>query len=242
MNYNKKDIIDVIRKSTEENKGIPLGKLRFKKETGITPYMWSKYWAKFSDAQKEAGIVPNKLQPAYDDGFIIGKVIELMLKRKKFPTYAEIFVESNEDAEFPSKATVQRLGNKKQLANKIIEHCKNKKGCNNIVDLCQAVINCSHKRVDDDGSAGSHVIGEVYLFKSGRFYKIGKTNDTVRRGKELRIQLPERCVLIHSIKTDDPSGIEAYWHNRFKEKRKNGEWFDLNSADVKSFKRWRRIH
>jgi len=72
-------------------------------------------------------------------------------------------------------------------------------------------------------------------------YKIGKTNDTVRRGNEIRIQLPERTDLIHSIKTDDPSGIEAYWHKRFETKRMNGEWFDLNSSDIKAFKRWRRI-
>ena len=47
--------------------------------------------------------------------------------------------------------------------------------------------------------------------------------------------------LIHSIKTNDPSGIEAYWHKRFEAKRMQGEWFNLSSADIKAFKRWRRI-
>jgi len=47
--------------------------------------------------------------------------------------------------------------------------------------------------------------------------------------------------MIHSIKTDDPSGVETYWHKRFDTKRLNGEWFDLNSADIKAFKRWQRI-
>ena len=80
-------------------------------------------------------------------------------------------------------------------------------------------------------------IGFVYLIKSGRFYKIGKTNAAGRREYELAIQLPEKAKRIHVIRTDDPSGIEAYWHKRFEAKRKNGEWFELNAADVAVFKR-----
>lgn len=79
--------------------------------------------------------------------------------------------------------------------------------------------------------------GHVYLLKAGRYYKIGKSNALGRREREISLQLPDRARTVHSIKTDDPAGIEAYWHSRFSEKRKNGEWFALEPADVSAFRR-----
>lgn len=73
--------------------------------------------------------------------------------------------------------------------------------------------------------------------KSGRFYKLGRTNHVGRRHWELGIQLPEKLNLIHSIATDDPVGIEKYWHERFADRRANGEWFELTKADIDAFKR-----
>jgi hypothetical protein len=68
-------------------------------------------------------------------------------------------------------------------------------------------------------------------------YKIGKADLVGRRTKQVAVNLPEDLELVHAISTDDAYGIEAYWHRRFDEKRRGGEWFVLTAADVKAFKR-----
>lgn len=239
----KQEILEEIKRTTKENGGKPLGSARFENETGIKPYDWGRFWVKFGDAQQEAGFIPNQFISAYADEHIIEKLINLTRKLNKFPGQRERTLARNNDATFPSEGVFRRLGNtQKQLAKKMYEYCKDRNDYEDIKKVCTLILEKSDDQENFDNKIGNEEIGEVYLFKSGRYYKIGKTNDTVRRGTELRIQLPEKIDLIHSIKTDDPSGVEAYWHKRFGSKRMNGEWFDLDSADIKVFKRWRRIH
>jgi hypothetical protein len=240
MALSKQKILDEIKRTALENGGKPLGRDKFEKETSIKPYEWEKYWPRFSDAQEEAGLERNQLNVAYSDEFLFEKAIGLMRKLKRFPIYAEFRIERNNDPQFPDKKVFQRWGTKQALAQKVVEYCVDKNGYDDILKLCDEVLKKTVKH-EDSQTDNKEMLGEVYLFKSGKYYKIGKTNDTVRRGNELRIQLPEKMDLIHSIKTDDPSGIELYWHRRFDSKRMNGEWFDLNSSEIKAFKRWKRI-
>ena len=236
----KQDIINEIQKTAKQNGGVPLGRERFERETGIKPYDWGKYWAKFTDLQREAGFSPNTLNSAYDAEFILEKFIMLMRELGRYPTRGDLLVKSTSDSEFPSPNTFTRFGNKQDTAQKISEYAT-QKGYDDVVELCKVILGDSKEKESNADDSEANQVGAVYLFKHGKFYKIGKTNDTVRRGNELKIQLPENLDLIHEIKTDDPSGIEAYWHRRFEAKRMNGEWFDLNSADIKAFKRWRKI-
>jgi|SRR5579859_2763961 len=82
-----------------------------------------------------------------------------------------------------------------------------------------------------------HVSGFVYLLRSVKHYKLGRTNAAGRRLRELAIQLPQKPDTVHVIETGDPEGIEQYWHRRFADRRQGGEWFALSADDVRAFKK-----
>jgi hypothetical protein len=190
-------------------------------------------------AQLEAGFTPNVLQTAYENEFLLKSLTLLIKEIGKFPTKANLTMKRHQDETFPSPETFRRLGNKESLVSTVLRYAKDK-DLIDIVTICEGEIK-EVAQEDKEEKNTSVRIGEVYLFKHGKYYKIGRTNDAVRRGTELRIQLPEELVLIHSIKTDDPSGVEHYWHRRFESKRMNGEWFNLDLSDLKSFRRWKKI-
>jgi len=157
-----------------------------------------------------------------------------------FPVANEIRLRARTNPGFPWHNTFARFGDKRALLERLREFSA-ARGLLDVVELCTAALELSPQREDAalDDVAHGHVLdlGFVYLLKSGRFYKIGRSNSVGRRERELSIQLPEKAEVVHSIKTDDPVGIETYWHNRFSDRRRNGEWFQLTASDVAAFKR-----
>jgi len=119
---------------------------------------------------------------------------------------------------------------------RIQEYCREREGYDGVANMCSAIRGPRKLPSDDDVDPGEHY-GFVYLMKSGRYYKLGRADHVGGRERDLAIQLPDKIITLHSIRTDDPVGIEAYWHKRFDATRKNGEWFDLSNSDVKAFKR-----
>ncbi len=234
---NKAEILGEIRRTAQENGGIPLGWRKFFSVTGIRETDWlGRYWPRWSEALQEAGFAPNQLTSSYDEADLIERYIAVIRKLGGLPANADLRMEARVDSSFPSDKTFARLGSKEDLVAKVLEHARSREDYSDVVALCEAYQPRRRSPAADDGGDEAE-IGFVYLLKSGRFYKVGRTNASGRRERELAIQLPERASNVHVIRTDDPIGIEAYWHRRFGSKRKNGEWFELGPADVAAFKR-----
>ncbi len=234
---NKQHILKEIRRTAEENGGTPLGWRKFFSETGIREADWlGRYWPRWSEALREAGFSPNQLTSAYEDAELIDRYIGVVRKLGRLPATADLRMETRTAPNFPSDKTFARLGSKAELVAKVLDYCRAREGFDDVVAICTAYE--PRSRVSDPESQSVEgEIGFVYLMKSGRFYKIGRSNAAGRREREIALQLPEKTKTVHVIRIDDPVGIEAYWHKRFESKHKNGEWFDLESADVTAFKR-----
>ena len=233
--FDKGHIVGEIRRTAKENGGKPLGVRAFRRETGIKESDWrGRYWANWGEALQEVGYSPNLWQGAYDTDFVLEKLAGLAKDCGHFPTHAEINLRTRKGS-FPSERVFRRLGPKNVLAAKLAEYCKGRLGYEDVVALCSPVL--------EQGASVSEKaplqeeFGFVYLLKSGRYHKIGRSNAVGRRGYELAIQLPDKAAVVHTIKTEDPVGIERYWHKRFEDRHKNGEWFELTALDVSAFKR-----
>jgi len=233
----KKHILDEIKRTAKASGGIPLGRLRFYNETGIRETDWLKYWARWSEAVHEAGFEPNEKMQAYDENELLDKLIPFIRELHRFPVGRDIRLRARRGDGFPTDTTFRRLGTKNEVATKLFKHLQGREEFEDVLSICELLIVPSAADQSIEGEAGSIGVGYVYLMRSGRSYKIGATNDIGRRGREIALELPDPANTIHVIKTDDPFGIEAYWHRRFAAKRKNSEWFDLDRADVSAFRR-----
>jgi hypothetical protein len=234
----KSHILSEIRRTAAENGAAPLGEERFAAETGLKKAHWyGRYWVRWSDALREAGFQPNQFVAARPETDLLSKLVELTRELGHFPLEGELRLKSRSDPQFPSHNTFRRLGNKTTRMARLQAFAL-EQGHRDVADLCAPLAEAVRAgEPDEEPPQDGETFGFVYLMKSGRFYKVGRTNAVGRRERELAIQLPERVKLVHSIKTDDPIGIEAYWHRRFQDRRRNGEWFELTPRDVAAFRR-----
>ena len=238
MNVTREQILAEVRRTATANGGKPLGRLAFLGETGIRESDWrGRFWARWNEVLRDAGFGPNKLNEGREDSVLLDRFADLALELGRLPVYSEIRLKKRTDPTFPNDKTYSRFGSKNQLLHKLHEHCTSNSSYATLLPLIEIALEADESPNAQTPTATETIEGFVYLVRMGKHFKIGKTFSVPRRHREIELQLPEKLKPVHVIRTDDPSGIEAYWHNRFKPKCTNGEWFSLSPEDIRVFKK-----
>ncbi len=214
------------------------GRRKFSAETGILESVWwGKYWSKWSDAVTEAGLEPGKVSTKKSTDFVLETYADICRHYGKLPSASEVRLYLSQRSGLIShNAMLNHFGSKSVLDQEFASYVRSTASAQDLLLIIKDERSAKH--VDrQEQHISKKQDGYVYLLKSGRHYKIGKSDDIERRIKSIMVSLPEKAELVHAIRTDDPSGIESYWHRRFAEKRANGEWFALSVSDVAAFRK-----
>ena len=237
---NRATILAEIRRVALANGGAALGQNQFEKLSGISQGVWrGKFWLRWSEAVAEAGFAPGKMQEAHPDEFLLERLAELTRQCGHFPTSSETRMQRVNDKSFPTHGVFDRIGTKLEKIAKLREFAQLHSAYADILDLLPREVAEERTATEHSGERPEKGDGHVYMLKLGKHYKIGRTFAVPRRHREIALELPEKPDIVHSMSTDDPEGIEAYWHRRFARKQTNGEWFALDAEDVRVFKRRR---
>lgn len=187
----KRQILREIHRLANANRGVPPGRLVFERETSIKQSDWyPDIWLRWSEALAEAGYAPNRLTGRMSDELVIQKYISLMRELGKVPVAGEIRRKGKQDKSFPSHLVFDRFGGKERLIAAVVGYCRENGGFDDILTIC-AEHGIRLKQDPKPEREQKRVLtGFVYLMKSGRHYKIGRTNSVARRQGELAIKIP----------------------------------------------------
>jgi hypothetical protein len=191
----------------------------------------------------EAGFKPLEWNTALDENQMIEEIAKLIRTIGRYPTKYDVLLAKKGNDSIPSpSALFRRIGAKSRIIEKLTAFCSSRSEFESI----RGILSRETVETKPMAAAKTSVIpsgklepsGYIYLVKSGRRYKIGQTSNHWQRKSELHKQTSEGISEIHTITAiDDASGIEKYWHERFKDKRRHGEWFDLSAEDIAAFKK-----
>jgi len=232
----KSEILAEIRRIAGANSG-SLSLKKFIELSGLPErQVRGRYWATWNEALAEAGIGTKSFStPKSDETIVVAALAQFIEQLGSWPSETQLTVHRHKNPSFPSMHVLRRLGKEVFLPAKVLSFCSENDGLPKALSIAQQKVS---SEVSVESKSEEIIAGYVYMMRSAKRYKIGKSNSPSRRYREVRLDLPDETVLVHTIPTDDPSGIEAYWHRRFADKRvRETEFFNLNAADVAAFKR-----
>lgn len=220
--------------------GRALGEDAFSSATGIKQHEWRKHWTRWNQAVIEAGFPPNTLTTKYADEVLGTGLAELARSLGSMPVKGDIDQRKAADPSFPSYVAFRRWKGGGTLAAALYRFCGDRDDLSDVATMCKP----RATEVRRTAAREKVVNGYVYLKRygrSGRDYKLGKTEDVRRRHAQLESMYPGELRHVHSIPTDDPTGIERYWRTRFEDRRlpnkgARGEIFRLDPEEVRAFR------
>lgn len=79
-------------------------------------------------------------------------------------------------------------------------------------------------------------VGFVYFIQSDTgLFKIGLTNGSpYKRLASIQTNYPGSLSLYGYIETNDPRGLESFFHQKFSDNKINGEWFSLHPSIIET--------
>jgi hypothetical protein len=249
-------IIAEIRRLAAEFGGKAPGSRQFYSLTQTRESTWKgkhwNTWNNWGDALEEAGFTRAEPKVKFDSEHVLKQLALLTKKCQKFPVMLDMRREKRVNPDFPNdKAISSSFGSREQALTALVEFCASNEQFVGLVPILResSVKTGFQALKSSDGDLSSpttrddqKISGYVYLFKSEKKYKIGSSRAPYRRIGELINQSAFGGKPIHMIATDDPEGIERYWHKRFESARiigvnkSSGEWFLLSPSDVAAFK------
>jgi Meiotically up-regulated gene 113 len=242
MPIGRDEIIAEIHKFVAANDGEIPGERTFVAATRIKQSAWKgRYWARWTDAVREAGYDPNSMTQKIPEDDILAHLATFITELGYFPFRDEFNMRARTIHGFPVWDTIRkRYGGMPETASALLDFSR--RFSNPALEkLCTERLERESIKLAP-ASNGERIkpskVGYVYLKYSPslRLYKIGKANNPTKRGAGISLLLPEDLVPKHEIRTDYPFILEKYWENRFRDKRKQGEWYELSTADIKAFK------
>lgn len=242
----REEIIGEIRRLAAEI-GRPPGSRLFEVETGRSAHQWrGVYWARWSEALKEAGFEPNARTGKADPDVMLEQLAILTRRRGRFPTAPELELYRRTEPA-PSQFTLRRhFGRRAVVVVRLKRWAAARPDYADVADLLPPDPARAPARTRGwaspsprDGAAEAG--GFVRLFRCDGRHHLSRIGDADGRQRSPPIAISRKAILEHAIRTDDPAGVEAYWRRRFTYRRLAGDWFALTPDDVAAFRRWREI-
>jgi len=112
-----------------------------------------------------------------------------------------------------------------------------------IINRVKRIVNSNRERIESkrqQQKISKHkapVKGYIYLLKSVKLYKIGKTLQIDNRIHQYKTENPHEAELIISTEVDDYVKAEKYLLDKYSKYQVRGEWFKLNKIQVEKLKK-----